>query len=293
METPEKKNGMHWLLILLVVAVVVVLLTTVLNNPSVEGTKEVVTPDEDVRQGESAPPLSEDEVADSTRSAEPVLQPTPVVDPLREPPKEPAIASGKPLYFRVVFGEDGTDSTLGVLGESGGTGTGYNVAYVDENRNGDLTDDGAKQFAKYDRGSRAGKTNPTFTFSGPFKNKASARYTLNIYSLIRNRQPVPGDYYFFWTLDAVGWNYFFINGKMRLSSSAAEALSGPPVWLAGPCQWQIGSKSRSGKVMVSAGLKDQNGCTLRSLSQSGRRLSPRLSLTKDGKVALEEDMKFG
>jgi len=122
----------------------------------------------------------------------------------------------------VVFGQGGTDSTLGVLDESAGTGTGYNLAYVDENRNGDLTDDAAKMFPKYDRGSRAGQTNPTFTFSGPFKNKASAKYTLNIYELARNTQTTPGEQYFFWTLDSDEWNYFFINGKMELYSTAAE-----------------------------------------------------------------------
>ncbi|MHC4167273.1 MAG: hypothetical protein ACYSWQ_09980 [Planctomycetota bacterium] len=205
----------------------------------------------------------------------------------------PSAEETKPLYFRVVFGEDGTDSTLGVIDKLGGAGTGYNVAYVDENRNGDLTDEAAKKLAKYESGSRAGQTNPRFTFSGPFKNEAGAKYTLDLYSLARKASTTPGDHYFFWTLATDEWNYFFINGKIRLSSSAAEALAGPPVRLGGQCKWQISSKRKSGKAVVSAGLKDENGCTLRSVRQSGRMQSPRLSLVKDGKVELEENMKFG
>ncbi|UCF16758.1 MAG: hypothetical protein JSW59_04695, partial [Phycisphaerales bacterium] len=88
-------------------------------------------------------------------------------------------------------------------------------------------------------------------------------------------------------------NYFFINGKMRLSSSAADALTGPPVRLAGQCKWHINAARKNGQAVVSAGLKDENGCTLRIVRHSGGTISPRLSLITEGKVALEEDMKFG
>ena len=293
METPQKKNGMHWLLMVFVIAAVIVLLATVLNNPSAEGPEEAVMPAGDARQEEPGPMPSEAKPADSMKPPESSIQPALVADPQLEPPKERDLVSAKPLYLRVVFGPEGTDSTLGVLDELGGTGTGYNVAYVDENRNGDLTDDAAKTFAKYERGSRGGQTNPTFTFSGPFENKASAKYTLNLYALARNASASAGDHYFFWTLDTDGWNYFFINGKVRLSSSAADALAGPPVRLAGQCKWQINSTRRNGQAMVSAGLKDENGCTLRIVRRLGKTLSPRLSLIKDGKVELEKDMEFG
>jgi hypothetical protein len=293
METPQKKNGMHWLLIVFVVAAVVVLLATVLNNPSAEGTKDAVVSTGAESQEEPEPTPSEAKPAEATKPPETAIELPPVGEPQLESPKDREYSSAKPLYFRVVFGESGTDSTLGAVDESAGTGTGYDVAYVDENRNGDLTDDSPKKFPRIERGSRAGQTNPTFTFSGPFKNKASAKYSLNLYMLGRKESTSPGDHYFFWTLDSDGWNYFFINGKVRLSSSAAEALAGPPVRMAGPCKWQINAGRKSGKAVVSAGLKDENGCTLRIVRQSGRTLSPRLSLVKDGKVELEENMKFG
>ena len=294
METPQKKNGMHWLLMVFVIAAVIVLLATVLNNPSAEGPEEAVMPAGDARQEEPGPMPSEAKPADSMKPPESSIQPALVADPQLEPPKERDLVSAKPLYSRVVFGPEGTDSTLGVLDELGGTGTGYNVAYVDENRNGDLTDDAVKTFAKYERGSRAGQTNPSFNFSGPLpKSGKSVKYTLNLYALTRKGNPTRGDHYFDWTLDTDAWNYFFINGKIRLSSSAADALAGPPVRLAGQCKWQISSTTRDGKAMVSAGLKDENGCTLRLVRLSGKILSPRLSLLQDGKVKAEKDMEFG
>jgi hypothetical protein len=223
-----------------------------------------------------------------------VLQPSHSADSSLELPTQGRYRSQHPLYFRVVFGEQGNKSTLGVIDESGGTGTGYDVAYVDENRNGDLTDDAAKKFDKYDRGSRAGQINPTFKFCGPLKERAAATYSLNIYLLEQGARAGPGgDTYFFWTLDTDEWSYFFINGKIRLSSSAADALTGTPVRLAGPCKWEINSQTRDDKSMISAGLKDENGCTLRIVRKTGQTISPTLTMMQDGKVKMEEKMQFG
>ena len=209
--------------------------------------------------------------------------------------KEPGYVSKRPLYFRAVFGKEGNKSMLGVVDESGGTDTGYDAAYVDENMNGDLTDDSVRKFARITSGSRKGELSPRFEFEGPFEGETSAKYALNIYSLTReNRGSVQEDgYYFFWYLDIKEWSYFFINGKMRLFSSAAEALKGTPVFLGGECKWEISSQIKNAKPVVSAGLKDGNGCTLRIVRRAGQTVSPTLTLIKDGKVEAEEKMKFG
>jgi len=184
---------------------------------------------------------------------------------------------------------------LGVIDESGGTDAGYDIAYVDENMNGDLTDDSARKFAKVESGSRAGELSPRFEFDGPFESEGRAKYTLNIYSLApRYRRNIQGnEYHFFWYLDVKEWNYFFINGKMKLFSNAADALKDTPVCLGSECKWEISSRIQNSKSLVSAGLKDINGCTLRIVRQAGKTVSPTLTLIKDGKVETEEKMKFG
>jgi hypothetical protein len=223
-----------------------------------------------------------------------VLQPSHPVEPGMELPTQGRYRSQHPYYFRVVFGEQGTKSMLGVLDESGGTGAGYDVAYMDENMNGDLKDEAAKRFTKNERGSRAGQFEPRFEFMGPFKGDEKAKYTLDIYSFAKNRGNMPeNEYYFFWFLDIRDWNYFFINGRMTLFSSAADALKGTPVRLGGPCKWEINSQTRDGKQLVSAGLKDENGCTLRIVRKAGQTISPTLTVMQDGKVKAEEKMQFG
>jgi hypothetical protein len=136
---------------------------------------------------------------------------------------------------------------------------------------------------------------PRFEFEGPFEGVEKTKYSLYLYSLTRrNYSRGPGnDYSFHWTLDTGGWHYFFINGKMKFFSNAADAMKGVPVRLGGQCQWNISSGVKNGNPVISAGLKDENGCTLRILRGAGDRKSPRLTLIHDGKVRAEEKMKFG
>jgi hypothetical protein len=206
--------------------------------------------------------------------------------------KERSYGSERPLYLRMVFGKEGGASMLGVVDESEGTGTGYNTAYVDENMNGDLTDEQPK---KFQRNSRTRKWVPRFDFEGPLGEEEVVKYTLNIYSLARRKDgAAPGDdYYFFWGLDTEGWNYFFINGKMTLSSSAADAQKAEPLRLGGGCRWEIRSRIADGKVLVSAGLKDDNGSTLRVVRGGEKERSPALALSGDGQAKTEEEMEFG
>jgi hypothetical protein len=231
----------------------------------------------------------------SVNSKESVFRPSHVADLRGGLSKEPRYDSKHPLYFRVVFGEKGNNSMLGVVDESGGTGAGYDVAYVDENMNGDLKDETAKKFSRYEHGSRAGELEPRFEFTGPFKGKERAKYTLYIYSLTRKTYSrLPGnEYSFHWFLDVKEWHYFFINGRMALFSNVTDAMKGKPVHLGSQCKWEISPGTKDGRAMVSAGLKDGNGCTLRTVGGAGDRISPTLTLIQDGKVRTEEKMKFG
>ena len=287
------KNHILWLLVLIAVVVVIVIYRISFSESSFN--EETVTSHENSHQQKAETKSNSAETADSVEPPELTFPPSHAADVRLELPKENRYRSENPLYFRVVFGKEGENPMLGVVDESAGTGTGYNVAYVDENMNGDLTDEAAKKFSRYERGSRAGQLNPRFEFTGPFKGEQKARYTLYIYSLTRKNYPrrSGNDYYFHWFLDIKDWHYFFINGKMALFSNAADAMKGNPVHLGSECKWQINRRTRDGRAMVSAGVKDGNGCTLRSLRQAGERLSPTLMLIQDDKVIREEKMKFG
>ena len=276
------------------IAIVSIIAIYRMDVPEPARNEKAVTSPEPLPPQEVRTRPKETEPAVSAGSPEPALQPSPPADPMPKPPTERRYRSERPLYFRVVFGQEGNDSMLGVLDESGGTDSGYNVAYIDENMNGDLADEAAKEFPRRKQGRRAGELEPRFDFMGPFKGN-KAKYTLYIYSLARtNRRATPGNAYsFIWFLDTDQWNYFFLNGKMTLFSSAAKAHTGNPIRLVGQCHWEINSRTRRGKPTISAGLKDENGCTLRIVRRAGRTVSPKLSLIQDGKTKAEEDMRFG
>ena len=287
------KNHILWMLVLIAVLAAIIIYRIGFPVP---GTNEkAVTSLENNRQQEAKTKPNQAGQVGSVNSSESLFQPSHAADPRQELPKEHRYRSEHPLYFRVVCGKEGKKSMLGVIDESGGTGTGYDTAYIDENTNGDLTDEAAKKFSRYKRGSRAGELEPRFEFIGPFKGEEKAKYTLYIYSLTnKTSSRLPGnDYYFHWFLDINQWNYFLINGKMALFSNAADAMKGKPVHLGGECRWKISSATKNGRAMVSAGLKDGNGCTLRILSGAGDRKSPTLTLIQDGKVKSEGKMKFG
>jgi hypothetical protein len=292
MKTAQYKNRFLWFVLLVVILSALAVYRIGFHKP-VPGFRQDVVNSLQAQPQESQTKPGKSESPASVDPQQPVLKPSNSAESSLELPTQGRYHSQHPLYFRVVFGEQGNESTLGVIDESGGTGKGYDVAYVDENRNGDLTDDAAKKFAKYDRGSRAGQINPTFKFCGPLKEKAAVTYSLNIYSLRQRNQAGAGDKYFFWNLDTDEWNYLFINGKITLFSSAADALKGTPVRLGGPCKWEINSQNRGGRPMISAGLKDENGCTLRIVRKARQTISPTLTMMQDGKVKMEDKMKFG
>jgi len=295
MKALQDKNRILWLLLLIAVLLAIAIYRIGFHIPVPGFNEEAVTSLEKRYQQEVETKPNGTEPAASVDPPESVFQPSHAVDLRRELPKEPRYGSERPLYFRVVFGKEGKNPMLGVVDESGGTGAGYDVAYVDENMNGDLTDDAAREFPRRERGSRAGELEPRFEFKGPFEREVSAKYTLNIYSLAqKTRRSTQGnDYYFFWYLNIKEWNYFFINGKMKLFSSAADALKGTPVHLGGECKWEISSRIRDSKSLVSAGLKDRNGCTLRVVRRASETVSPTLTLIQDGKVKTEQKMEFG
>ncbi len=289
------KNHILWVLVLIAVLASILIYRTGFLRPVPGFNEDAIRSLDNSRQQEADTGQNQAEPASSGNVSDSVFQPSQAIEHTWELQKEPRYGSQQPLYFCVVLGKEGTKSMLGIVDESGGTGTGYDVAYIDENMNGDLTDETAKKFSRYERGSRAGELEPRFEFTGPFKGEEKAKYTLYIYSLTRkNYRRLPGnDYYFHWYLDTKGWHYFFINGKMKLFSDAADAMKSKPVRLGGQCQWNISSGLKNGNQVISAGLKDGNGCTLRILSGAGDRKSPKLTLIRDGKVRAEENMKFG
>ena len=114
MKTPQGENHIHWLLLASAVVVAVVVYVAAFHNPAPGDDKEAVASRVDGPQpmAESMP-----NEAEPAGPAEQAIEPPKVADLGREPLKERQYASEHPLYFRAVFGKEGTNSTLGVLDE--------------------------------------------------------------------------------------------------------------------------------------------------------------------------------
>lgn len=295
MKAFPNKNHIPWLLLLIAVLSVIVIRRTGLHTPVPAFNQKAINSSREHTQQEAQENPDEARPALSAESPVSGLQTSYTVDAKKELPAQGQLHSQRALYFRLVFGEKGDKSMVGVIDESGGTGIGYDIAYVDENMNGDLKDEVAKKFSRNTSGSRKGELEPKFEFMGPFKGEENAKYTLDIYSLVlKNREKIQGnDYHFFCFMDFKEWNYFFINGKVMFYSNIDNALKGTPVRLGDQCRWEIDSRIKNGRPMISAGLKDKNGSTLRIVRQAGKTISPTLTLTQNGEVKMEEKMKFG
>jgi hypothetical protein len=209
--------------------------------------------------------------------------------------KEPAYRSERPLCFRLAFGSSHGPFMLGVLDEGDGAGTGYSVAYIDEQMNNDLTSAPPKKFPLLMNPSRLSPWEPKFSFMGPLGEMGKAEYTLDLYSLADIRGAVtPGRAYdFTWSLKAGDWNYSFINAKLRFFGNASDALKEKPTVLGSKWAWEIETRSERGKVFASAALNDDNGNRLSDLTGPNGRLSPMLTLSKDRQKAFQQKMEFG
>lgn len=208
--------------------------------------------------------------------------------------RDPVLKSVHPLYFRLAFGKPDGPSVLGVIDESGNTGTGYNLVYVDENRDGDLGNDGVKTFPeRKTKRPDYGPYEPEFTVKGVVDGKAMS-FTLNISSLGYAKAPRPftGPQWFTWQAGKDDWRYLFISGQVVLYATAEQARVGKPLCLWSPCQWEINARTQGTNVSVSAALKDVNGCRLR-LAQSKEPNVPTLTLLKDGNPVLTKKLEFG
>ena len=284
MKALPDKDRIMWLVVLIAIIAGIVIYRIGFHRPVPGFNRQAVQ--SLLQEKEPAEPFSQEDL---------IFKPTTAADFKRDSVKELRYDSKNPLYFRVLFGKEAAITMLGVVDESQGTGAGYDVAFIDENMNGDLTDDTAKKFSRCESGSRTGELEPKFEFEGPFVGEDNVKYTLNISSLgrINSDYAKRNGYHFHWYLNTNEWFYFFINGKMKLYPTLDEALKGTPILLGGECRWQISSRIQDGKPLISAGLKDRNGCTLRVVTQNGQMLSPALTLIKDGKTKLGEKMKFG
>jgi hypothetical protein len=90
--------------------------------------------------------------------------------------------------------------------------------------------------------------------------------------------------------DAYAW---FINGHGLVYRTAEAARKGKAIRLGPPFRFDVKASTRGPDALVTVGLKDANGCTLRMLRAGKATRSPAFVLANDGGQVFEEDLSFG
>lgn len=131
--------------------------------------------------------------------------------------KEPQYKSSCPLYFSVVFSEKNSKRMLVVMDESKGDGKGYDLAYVDENRDGDLKNAASKDM-------QPSHDIISINFSGPFlrgegtANTAKYSITLNGLNKVSKNITSLKSFYFCWNITTSD-NWYYFSSMVDLTST--------------------------------------------------------------------------
>lgn len=177
------------------------------------------------------------------------------------------------------------------LDESLGTGEGYDIGYLDTDMDKDFTNNPLLTFPLQVAGPWGRKFAWHLEFSSPLGDK-KIDYRLTIDST--PRKSIEGNTSISWHFKVEDLVFFFGNGEMIFYPSMSEALKGKPVCVGSKLDVKINHSTKGHKVVISAVLKDANGCSLIGILTSHGKLSPQLTLlTASGKSVIQEKMGFG
>jgi hypothetical protein len=196
--------------------------------------------------------------------------------------------SRRARHFRLEVGVGDIRTVHGWIDESGGTGKGYDRLALD--LDGDGRADVTSAFEPTDPESDTWTT-PTISF-----RHEHATWTLDFNDdrFDPGEDPVEGpETWFSWSVWRGDRFALFVNGPMGLHTSAAAARRAKAARLGPPFHLECGVGTRGPTVMLSAALRDSNGCTLRVASEGTREAKIHATLLDADRVVLRRTMEYG
>ena len=85
----------------------------------------------------------------------------------------------------------------------------------------------------------------------------------------------------------------FINGQVMLHPTAAAAARGKAIRMGPPFKFQAKAGTRGTEALLSIGVLDENGCTLRIASSGRKEAKIRIRLSMDGETKLATTAEYG
>jgi hypothetical protein len=196
--------------------------------------------------------------------------------------------SDNAVYLRLLVGIGKPLLVTGYLDETKGTGQGYDAAFLDLDGNG--TFETRQDF-------------PPYTLPNTGEERPDPKVTIRhedcdwVLDLRYTRfTPVDGvaRAYIRWTVTRGEEFYaWFINGQVSFYTELTAAAAADPIRLGPPFEFQTGTRTRGREGLITVGLKDSNGCTLRLARRDKAIVSPALTLSQDGNEVLQTQASYG
>ncbi len=196
--------------------------------------------------------------------------------------------SDNAVYLRLLVGIGKPMLVTGYLDETKGTGKGYDAAFLD--LDGDGKFETRQDFGTY--------TLPTNGEERPDPKIRIQHEDCDWVLDLRYSRFTPVDGVaqasIRWTVTRGEEFYaWFINGRVKFHTDPEAAAAAEPIRMGPPFTFKIGTRTEGRQGLVSVGLMDMNGCTLRLARQDGQVVSPTLKLFQDGTEVLLTQASYG
>ena len=196
--------------------------------------------------------------------------------------------SDNAVCLRLLVGIENPKLITGFLDETKGTGDGYDVAFLD--LDGDGAPETRQDFGTYEVYRTLEKRpDPKVKIS-----HEGCDWVLDLrYSRFTVREGVASAN-IRWTVTRGEEFYaWFINGRVSFFTDPEAAAAADPIRLGPPFHFKMGTRTRGRQGLVTVGLKDANGCTLRLARTNGKIVQPTLKLLSEGSEVLQTQASYG
>ncbi len=196
--------------------------------------------------------------------------------------------SDNAVYLRLEVGIEKPILITGFLDESKGTGEGYDVAFLDLDGDGIL--ETRQEFGTWEMPrTKEKRPDPKVRIS-----HEGCDWVLDLrYSRFTVQDGV-APVSIRWTVTRGEEFYaWFINGRVNFFADPKAAAEADPIRLGPPFHFKTGTRTRGRQGLVTVGLKDANGCTLRLARTNGKTVQPTLKLLSEGSEVLQTQASYG
>jgi hypothetical protein len=196
--------------------------------------------------------------------------------------------SPEAIHFRLEIGVKPGHVVAGWLDTRGEAGEGFDSAVLD------LDGDGRAETVQTFPEMRDYRTETMMPHPQVVVEHEGGRWQLDLrYSRFRPAGETAREATIRWVLTKGDFYAWFINGRATFHTTAEAASAAEPIRMGPPFRFQTGTRTRGRQALVTVGLKDVNGGTLRMAKIGRGELRPHVEIIDDGETRYEAWARYG